>query len=243
MWKYGVIMDENKEIPDVIFKKASELKNENSAPSFEEYKQRTGLSYIINSSANPSEVEKSEEEWFEINVKKAKWFKRAKLKILDPEDYQVIGKNKDGSPKQFIKKTGVKKLANAFGISSGIKEIKENVFNWGDKEGYTTYKDMYKSKEVLSSPKGKEYSVTIVAWARQKVIVTKDEHTFSFEKDYVEAVASCSNIELASKKAQSYNKHTIISTCETRATNRAILNLLGGAVSWEEIAYDENPMV
>jgi hypothetical protein len=222
---------------DIEVRKASELIK--SEPTFDEFKEKTGLSFIINSSANPSEVEKAEEEWFEVNVKKAKWFKRAKLKILDVEDYQVSGKNKDGTPKTFIKKSGVKKLANAFGISSGIKEIRENVFDWGDKESYTTYKDPYKTKEILSAPKGREYSVTIVAWAKQKIIISKDDHTFSFEKDYVEAVASCSNIELASKKAQSYNKHTIISTCETRATNRAILNLLGGSVSWEEIQYDE----
>ncbi len=40
--------------------------------------------------------------------------------ILDPSDYQAAGKDKHGNPKQFVKKSGFRKLAKAFGLSVEI---------------------------------------------------------------------------------------------------------------------------
>jgi len=180
---------------------------------------------------NSKDVIEAEKEWFENEVTKFKWLEKAKKELLNESDFQDIG------GKKFIKKTGAKKLASAFHISTEILDVREVIHDWGNNAQYITSN---RNRNIPETGIGKEIIVIVKARAVKKALIKKDNQTIELELDSCEAMASCSNYELAQKKGQDYNYHNILATAETRATNRAILNLLGGDVSAEEITYDSD---
>jgi hypothetical protein len=193
-------------------------------PTFEEYAK--SLPALTKDS-----VLLAEKEWFEENVNKFKWLDKAKKELLLESDYQSIG------AKKFIKKSGAKKLAAAFKISTQILETREVEKEWSSNAGYVEGK----TGRVQATGTGKEVIVIVRARAVRRLTVNdpKNNRSVEIELESCEALAACSNYELAQKKAQGYNYHNVVTTAETRATNRAILNLLGGEVSAEEVFADE----
>lgn len=157
--------------------------------------------------------------WYANAVAKMRWFNKAKKDLVFESDYQKIG------DKDFMKKSGVKKLAMAFGISVEVRETWTVEKEWSN-DVVSILSD--KNRNVAVTGKGKELIIMVRARATNKAGV------------YCEAIASCSNYELAQKKGQAYNFHNIASTAETRATNRCIMNLLGGEVTAEEVDMDNN---
>ena len=213
-------MEENK----INIIKASELEkidNKFNKLTFEKYIE------TIPVSVNQDKVLEAEKEWFEENVAKSRWLEKAKLGILNVEDYQNIG------GKKFIKKSGVKKLANAFHISVSILKKEEHIIDWGSTPQKT-------DKNVLMTPAGKELIIEVTARAERRIMITDNTtgKTYDVVVDVVEETAACSSTELATKKGQPYNYHNILTTACTRATDRAIMNCIGGAVSAEEADAD-----
>jgi hypothetical protein len=127
-------------------------------------------------------------------VSEMKKFEELKGKLLDKEDIQVI------SDKNYTKKSGWRKLALAFGISTEIirQEIKtqeDGSFIW-----------LFTVR--ATAPNGR--------------------HT--------ECVASCHSKE----RSFAHLQHDVFAVAQTRATNRAISDLIGcGEISAEEVAPDE----
>jgi len=190
-------------------------KAERGKPSFE--------TFVKNSqSAIPANMLAEEKEWFAKTVDELKWLNDAKKTILAKNDYQAIG------AKSFIKKSGVKKLAMAMGISVEIVDRTMSETTWGSTIESTIYQSKTGSKAVNTSGKGKEILWSVRARATRRDGV------------FCEALAVCSNYELAVKKGQDYNPQNILGTAETRASDRAVMNLLGGEVTFEEIVTDED---
>ena len=145
-------MEENK----INIIKASELEkidNKFNKLTFEKYIE------TIPVSVNQDKVLEAEKEWFEENVAKSRWLEKAKLGILNVEDYQNIG------GKKFIKKSGVKKLANAFHISVSILKKEEHIIDWGSTPQKT-------DKNVLMTPAGKELIIEVTARAERRIMIT-----------------------------------------------------------------------
>jgi hypothetical protein len=95
-------------------------------PSFE--------SFVKNSMpAIPAKMLEEEKEWFAVTVAELKWLNEAKKTILEKTDYQEIG------TKSFIKKSGVKKLALAMGISVEIVDRVMSETTWGNTVESTIY--------------------------------------------------------------------------------------------------------
>ena len=90
------------------------------------------------------------------------------------------------------------------------------------------------------TPAGKELIIKVKARAERRIMITDKEtgKTFDVVVDTVEEVGACSTTELATKKGQAYNYHTALTTASTRATNRAIMNCIGGSVTAEEVDAD-----
>jgi len=116
-------------------------------------------------------------------------YNRLKERLLTASDYQTI------KGKTCIKKSGFRKLACAFGISTEI--TRENRINF---EKYFVYEVTCRA----TAPNGR----------------------------FVEACASCSSIE----KDFAHLENDVRATAQTRASNRAISDLIGwGEVSAEEL--------
>ena len=116
-------------------------------------------------------------------------YNRLKERLLTPIDYQSI------KGKTCIKKSGFRKLACAFGISTEI--TRENRINF---EKYFVYEVTCRA----TSPNGR----------------------------FVEACASCASNE----KDFAHLENDVRATAQTRASNRAISDLIGGGeISAEEI--------
>ena len=170
---------------------------------------------------NTADLITIEREWFEENLKKNEILAEAKKKLLNESDFQKIGQV------DFIKKSGVKKLQNAFHISVDIVETRIERIEWNQK---------YDPSDRSAPRNGIEIYAIVRARARRpKFRLIKNGATLESLDEYVEAVASCSNKELAENKHQGYSIHNIIATAETRASNRAVMNLLKGDVSLEEL--------
>ena len=210
---------------EIEVKRASELLERID----DKYNKATFQKYIgtIPVSIDQDKVLQAEKEWFEENVNKARWLEKAKLGILHKEDFQDI------NGKQFIKKSGVKKLANAFHISVSILETEEHIIDWGSTPQKT-------ERGVIMTPAGKELIIKVKARAERRIMITDKTtgRTFDVVVDTVEDVGACSSTELATKKGQAYNYHNLITTATTRATNRSIMNCIGGSVTAEEVDAD-----
>jgi hypothetical protein len=187
-------------------------------PSFEEYKSTLEFK-------TPKEILEEEKAWFDKTVNELKWLNQAKKNLLLPTDYQSI------SGKSFIKKSGVKKLALAFGISTMILEHIPFEKKWSnDIEIIQVTRTKNGKSEIVNvkaTGKGTE-----TGWSVRARAIRKDGV-------FCEALAICTNYELASKKFQDYNEQNILGTAETRATDRSIMNLLGGEVTFEEVLFDD----
>ena len=222
----GNLMEDEKN--EIVFTKASDIKSKLEGID-RRYDNSMFGKYIetIPVSINQDKVLQAEKEWFEENVNKARWLEKAKLGILKADDFQNIG------GKQFIKKSGVKKLANAFHISVSILETEEHIIDWGSTPQKT-------ERGVIMTPAGKELIIKVKARAERRIMITDKEtgKTFDVVVDTVEDIGACSSTELATKKGQAYNYHNLYTTAATRATNRAIMNCIGGSVTAEEVDAD-----
>lgn len=222
---------------EIVVTKASDIKSKLEGID-QRYNNNMFGKYIetIPVRIDQDKVLQAEKEWFEENVNKSRWLEKAKIGILNKDDFQDI------SGKQFIKKSGVKKLANAFHISVSIISVEEIMHDWGTTPQYITKTVNGKEYKTLALPAGKELIIKVKARAERKVMITDKQtgKTYDIVADVVEEVGACSNIELAQKKGQGYNYHVISSTASTRATNRAVLNCIGGSVSAEEMDLDRS---
>lgn len=206
-------------------------------PEFSRYRSKNELDFLLKNNPQAEEIMAQEEMWFKLVLSDVKRLEKIKKKILLPADYQKIG-NED-----WIKKSGVRKIANAFNVTTDVIKCWTEYHDWGAKDGHVIYTNNKGSKQILMHPHGLEIKEKVIVratrngWFRNPISGSLEK----VERDHQEAVGSCSNFELASKKGQDYNGANIYQTAETRATSRAILNLVGsGKVSSEEILYDNN---
>ena len=163
----------------------SEESKKRGKPSFKAY--ATTLP-----SKTPTEVLLEEKAWFDKTIDELRWLNEAKKRILSKSDYQDIGS------KMFIKKSGVKKLALAMGISVEIVDRMITETTWGDKVETIPYQSRTGTRLVSVSARGKE-----VLWHVRARATRKDGV-------FCEALAICSNYELAIKKGQDYNPQSIL---------------------------------
>lgn len=120
-----------------------------------------------------------------------------KAKVLKPTDYILIGTGKDRKP--YIKKSGVLKIALAFGISQEIRDERCEDLAERNRGYFFTYRAV--------APNGR----------------------------FADAVGSASTKE----REFTHPEHDVRALAQTRACNRAILNLVGGGeVSAEEMVSD-----
>ena len=144
-------------------------------------------------------------------------------KVCTDEDYQVIGTEK------FRKKSGWRKIATFFNLSTEIVEERKEMI--GDNTVYHfTVKALHKNgrfavgtgscdayeKAVLKDGKYKSKG-NVIKWGKRP-----NGKSYPLEWEWIDAVPN--------------SIHNIRTTAETRATNRAISNLVGGGeVSAEEV--------
>jgi len=146
------------------------------------------LNRVVNQPAIPSLLLKPIASANEI-VQAWQDYQELKSKLLSETDYQIA------AGKKFIKKSGLRKLATAFGISTDVI-----------KEERKEYKDYF------------VYEITVKAIAPSNRFAT--------------ACASCASNE----RAFAHIENDVRATAQTRATNRAISDLIGGGeVSAEEM--------
>jgi len=146
------------------------------------------LNRVVNQPAIPSLLLKPIASANEI-VQAWQDYQELKSKLLSETDYQIA------AGKKFIKKSGLRKLATAFGISTDVI-----------KEERKEYKDYF------------VYEITVKAIAPSNRFAT--------------ACASCASNE----RAFAHIENDVRATAQTRASNRAISDLIGGGeVSAEEM--------
>ena len=120
-----------------------------------------------------------------------------KASLLGNDDYQEISVR--GKPRRFMKKSGFRKLATAFCISTDIIREERK-----DLDGYFVYEITCRA----IAPNGR----------------------------YATACASCASNE----RSFSHVENDTRATSQTRATNRAIADILGEGVSAEEMAIQHD---
>lgn len=169
------------------------------------------------------ELIEAEKEWVEIQIEKQKLLAWAKAKLLTKEDYQDI------MGKAFIKKSGVRRLMSAFGISITKIEILQIIErDWANAP----------QEYINKFGSNKELIVITQATAQKKKTISKNGVTVSFIEQEMVATAAYSSRE-AYEKRQPYKFHNVVSTSETRSKSRAALDMLSGDVSLEEITFSE----
>lgn len=146
--------------------------------------------------------------------------------ILTADDYQEFTEKKkvDGryvsTTKRFKKKSAVKKLQTYFGISVDVIDASTHRDDLGD--GHFGFR----CKAVATSPGGR--SVAALAGC------ATHEDRFDVNRYDDE---SAERYAARQKKALARAYHDVLSTAETRATNRAVMNLVSpGEVTAEEIS-------
>jgi hypothetical protein len=209
---------------EIAIKTGKDLLNEESAKDNADTLNLV-QKYIQTIPISLSSVEEyeAEKEWALMQIKKEKLLNYIKQKVLKPDDYQQI------SAKKFIKKSGVRRLMSAFGISIS----KVNVLNVMEKDWESAPPEY-----VHQIGSKKEIIIIVQATAQKKTTISKNGQTFSVVQQEMVATASYSSRE-AFEKHQPYKFHNILSTAETRAKSRAALDMLSGDVSMEEVLFDE----
>lgn len=142
--------------------------------------------------------------------------------VLTEDDYQEFTEKKRGvtTTKRFKKKSAVKKLQTYFGISVDV--IDDSVRRDDLGEGHFGFR----CKAVATSPGGR--SVAALAGC------ATHEERFDVNRYDDESAERFANRQ---KKALARSYHDVLSTAETRATNRAVMNLVSpGEVTAEEIS-------
>lgn len=136
--------------------------------------------------------------------------------VLNEDDYQKIW----GQPKPFKKKSGVKKLQTFFGLKV---EIVDDAVRDDLGDGHFGFR----VKARATAPNGR--SVEALA-----ACSTLEERFDLIPKDNDDVESKAWALKVRKANARSY--HDVLATAETRATNRAVLNLIGaGEVSAEEM--------
>lgn len=141
-------------------------------------------------------------------------------KVCTPEDYQEI------QGKKMRKKSGWRKIATFFNLSTSIVSQERHDYPNGD----FSYSFVCKA----SAPNGRSAEGTGSCSAFEKATL-KDGKFYNWDK-YSKSL----------KEATPNSVHNVMTTAETRATNRAISNLVGGGeVSADEVTgdsyYDDEP--
>lgn len=151
-------------------------------------------------------------------------FQELKKQLLDASDYQSYTEtiNKEKKEKRFVKKSGWRKIASAFGVS--LETISEEIRNFIAPDGNTHVVYVYRVRAI--APGGNRSSDGVGACDTtesrfQKIIWGKERG----EKIGYEVA---------------YKVNDLMATAYTRAANRAISDLVGGGeVSAEEVTSED----
>lgn len=136
-------------------------------------------------------------------------------KLLSPSDYQSAGRDKQGNPRKFKKKSAWRKYATAFNLSDEI--VDEDIVR--DKDGQIISAKYIVKATAPNGRSGLGIGVCSIFDKQKKETDTKFEMRQRF-----------SNVE-----------HDVPSTAHTRAKNRAISDIIGaGEVSAEEMSFDNS---
>ena len=136
-------------------------------------------------------------------------YQRLKAAIADEDDFQPITDKKTGRVKRFPKKSFVKKIQTYFGVTIRVKDTVRDDLGGGHFG--------FRVTAVAVSPNGRE--------------VEASGGCSTFEERFdIKRYDNESEPRFADrlKKANSRAYHDVLSTAETRATNRALMNLIGG---------------
>lgn len=146
--------------------------------------------------------------------------------VLSDEDYQEFEqwdpKQRKKVKKRFKKKSAVKKLQTFWNIQVKVSDVHRD--DLGD--GHFGFRCV----ATASTPSGREVQATGAC--------STHEERFEFDKKEKE---SQSEYEYRCRKARARSYHDVLSTAETRATNRAVMNCIGvggGEVTADEISRD-----
>lgn len=146
--------------------------------------------------------------------------------VLDASDYQEFYDSKTKSRKRFKKKSAVKKLQTFFGVEVTVKE-------WARDE----MPDGHFGFRVVASAKARNGRVVEATGACSTIEERFDIQPFDDESE--------SKFAYRQRKALARAYHDVLSTAETRATNRAVMNCIGvggGEVTADEINRDSRPV-
>jgi hypothetical protein len=142
--------------------------------------------------------------------------------VLSDEDYQEFPqwdpKTRTKTLKKFKKKSAVKKLQTFWGVSVTIKESQRDDLG----EGHFGFRVTARATNNQGRP----------------IEATGGCSTFEERFDVVRyGNESPTDFEARAKKARARSYHDVLSTAETRATNRAVMNCIG--VGGGEVTADE----
>lgn len=136
-------------------------------------------------------------------------YQALKAAIADPDDFQPIVDKKSGKTKRFPKKSFVKKIQTYFGVTVRIRENHRD--DLGD--GHFGFRVV----ATAVAPNGREVEATGACSTFEDRF---DVQPYGDEEE--------SRYQVRRRKANARSYHDVLSTAETRATNRAVMNLIGG---------------
>jgi hypothetical protein len=144
--------------------------------------------------------------------------------VLTEDDYQMFPqwdpKTRKRVPKRFLKKSGVKKLQTFFGISVHIKETIMDQMP----DGHFGFR-----VTAIATKRNGDVTESTAACSTLEDRFTPERKEGESESSYV---ARC-------KKMRARAYHDTLSTAETRAANRAVMNSIG--VGGGEVTAEEMP--
>ncbi|HEV7180157.1 MAG TPA: hypothetical protein VGN11_09800 [Candidatus Baltobacteraceae bacterium] len=151
-------------------------------------------------------------------------YQALKLAIATPDDYQEFRDKKTNKLRRFPKKSFVKKIQTYFGITVQVVSADRDPLN-----------DAHFAFRVVAravAPNGRSVDATGAC--------STLEERFDLNPYGDESEQRFSDRQ---KKALARAYHDVLSTAETRATNRAVMNLIGGGeVTADEISRDVRPV-
>lgn len=165
-------------------------------------------------------------------------FEEVKSDLLSKEDRQSISGN------VFITKSGWRKIATAFNISSKIIEEKrvvedDIVVRWMAKSSATAPNGVSATQVGMSASNESNYMEMLLDKSDAEKGTTISDVAINHDL-ILEEVALVDGAFRRIKQPHEVSDHDIIATAATRAKNRAISDLVGGGeVSAEELGADD----
>jgi hypothetical protein len=207
------IDEEEEDEPEVVESEVQEAQDENERKTHDVIKPDSNKSGIVRPVENVDEV-----------VEMYDQFEDIKAKLLDKQkDLTDIS----GNP--HVNKSGWRKIATAFNVSTSIK----------DKRSWTDENDIVHAEveAIAVAPNGKQTSGMGRCSSNESNFTTKLSNSVRYdESEDSERIVRIDGKWRVIPTPMEVNSHNLMAIAETRAKNRAISDLVGGGeVSAEEM--------